>query len=156
MFRFSIKTLFILTTLACIFAAFIAFSMRVFDPMMPARYAGYLDVNPVTYSSIENLTALEFSDRIYSYDENQFVDAIKGCNVPPQLANEYGHVPALKFDGDTYIILRKWINESGGLAISSDPDFVKKLEQFEDDFVVRHVRGNIYHWDLDLERDSFR
>jgi len=156
MLRFSIKTLLILVGMACVVAAGIAFLIATLRPFMPAHYANFLDVDPATYSHIDELTALEFGNRIYIYYDNQFVDAIKGCDSKPQIADESGHVPALKFDGDTYVILRKWVNESGGLAISNDPNFASKLEKFDDDFVVEHVRGNIYHWDLDLERDSYR
>ena len=156
MFRFGIRTLLILIAMACAVAAGIAFLIVTLRPLSPTYYARYLDVDPATYSHIDDLTALEFGDRIYIYSDNQFVNAINDCDPKPSVADENGRVPVLKFDGDTYVILRKWVNESGGLAISNDPDFASKLEQFDDDFVVQHVYQNIYHWDLDLERDSYR
>ena len=140
----------------CVCAACIAFLISTLRPLSPADYAKFLNTDPAFYSAVENLSAIDFGNRIYIYDDNQFVDAINGCDSNPSVADNNGHVPVLKFNGDTFVILRKWVNESGGLAISDDPEFASKLEQFDDDFVVKHVRDNVYHWDLDLKRDSYR
>ena len=156
MFRFRLRTLLILIAMICVFAAGVAFLNSKLRPLSPAYYAKYLNTDPAIYSHLNNLSAIDFGNRIYIYDENQFVEAIMNCGSTPSVADNNGHVPALKFNGDTFVILRKWVNESGGLAISDDPEFASKLEQFDDDFVVQHVRENIYHWDLDLERDSYR
>ena len=156
MFRFSIRTILLLLAIVCICAAGVSSLIDALRPMSPTYYVKYLNVEPETYSHIANLTALEFGQRIYAYDQNQFVDAIRGVDPMPELADENGCVPVLKFNGDTYIILRKWVNESEGLVISDDPEFASKLEKYDDDFVVEHMRDNVYHWDLDLERDSYR
>ena len=156
MFRFGIRAILILLVIIAACAAGFALLIATLRPLSPAHYAKYLKTDSTVYSNLDDLSALDFGQRIYIYDENQFVDAISGCDVMPSIANKNGHVPALKFKGDTFIILRKWVNESGGLAISDDPEFAAKLEQFDDDFVVKHVHSNVYHWDLDLERDSYR
>ena len=156
MLRFGIRTLLLLIAMLCVCTACIAFLFTTLRSLSPVHYAKYLDTDPAVYSHIDNLSAVDFGSRIYIYEDNQFVDAIIGCDSNPSVANKNGQVPALKFNGDTFVILRKWVNESGGLAISDDPKFASKLEQFDDDFVVKHVRDNVYHWDLDLERDSYR
>ena len=156
MFRFGIRTILILVSVVCACAATFVFLIATLRPLSPAYYADYLNTAPEIYAQLDDLSALDFGQRIYIYDESQFVDAISGCESTPSVANENGQVPALKFNGDIFIILRKWVNESGGLAISDDPEFASKLEQFDDDFVVKHLHSNVYHWKLDLERDSYR
>jgi hypothetical protein len=156
MIRFGIRTILLMVAICAVCVFGFSYLLATIRPLSPTYYAQYLNVDSNTYSELKNLTALEFGQRIYAFDQNQFVDAIRNADTMPSVADENGHVPALKFDGDTFIILRKWINESGGLAISDDPDFASKLETFDDDFVVKHVHKNIFHWDLDLERDSYR
>ena len=154
--RFGIRTILTLVAIACVTAAGFSFVLAQFRPLSPGYYAKYLDIDPRIYLQIEELTASEFGRRIYAYDENQFVHAINGAERKPQVSDDDGRVPALKFDGDTYIILAKWVNESSGLAISDCVDFPSKLVKYDDDFVVAHMHGNIYYWHLDLERDSYR
>ena len=134
-----IRTILILVVFCCIGAAGISYLLPALRPLQPTYYAQFLDVDPETYLHLEDLNFTEFGFRIYAYEQNQFVNAIHGTDKWPQLADEHGHVPALKFDGDTFIIFRKWVNESGGLAISDDKQFATKLEKYDDDFCLLYT-----------------
>ena len=103
MFRFGIRTILILVAFCCIGAAGISYLLSALRPLQPTYYAQFLDVDPETYLHLEDLNFTEFGFRIYAYEQNQFVNAIHGTDKWPQLADEHGHVPALKFDGDTFI-----------------------------------------------------
>ena len=139
---------------AICFVGFLVLVAVLLRPTNVDSYAKHISLDPAVYANVDDVTILDFGIRIYDYERNQFLDVLDGDVTPPQIADETGRVPVLKHDGDIYIILHKWVNESGGLAISDDPAFKTKLEALDHCFRVEHLRGNVYSWDNDLERSG--
>ncbi len=146
-------------TIAAIVAAFaiycvatIAYLMFHFWPAKPSSYADSLSLDPAIYSRVNTITSEQLELHAYAYERNQRVDAFPGSSSPPQLADDNGHVPVFRFDGDVFLLTFKWVNSSSGLAISSDPNFRSKIETTSHCFRVKHVTDTVYEWSLDLER----
>jgi len=134
----------------CFVGLFVLMAL-LFRPTNVAAYATHVSLDPAAYANVDDVNLLDFGMRTYAYERNQYLGVLDGDIAPPQIADDSGRVPVLKYDGDIYIILHKWVNESGGLAISDDPDFKTKLETLDHCFRVEHLHGNVYSWDNDLE-----
>ncbi|WP_161604826.1 hypothetical protein, partial [Roseiconus nitratireducens] len=120
----------------------------------PATYASWLDTDRAVYADVDSVSESDLQLYAYAYERNKYADAIPEATRLPRIANADGYVPAFKLGDDTFILVWKWVNSSAGLAISDSSDFKTKIETLDDRFRVRHVSGNIYEWDLDLESGS--
>ena len=151
MFRFSIRTLLIVTAITCACVTLIAFLIATLRPLPTEHYVKYLKTDSTIYSPIDDLSAFEFGKQVYeTHYEYQFIDALADCDKTPSAADESGYVPALKFDGNVLVFLKCYVSGSEGLAISEDPEFAEKLKLLDVNFEVNHIRGKIYQWKLNL------
>ncbi len=119
--------------------------------MSPATYVLWLDSDPAVYANVDSIPETDLQLHAYAHDKNKYANAIPNATRLPKIADVNGYVPAFKLGDDTFILTWKWVNSSAGLAISDSPDFKTKIESLDYCFRVRHVSGNIYEWDLDLE-----
>lgn len=60
-------------------------------------------------------------------------------------------VPVFIHDSDVFIYLWKGMSESGGIAISNDPNFIAKTERLESSLHIDRVDGNLFDWHYDGE-----
>ena len=119
--------------------------------MAPITYQPWLDTSPTVYTNVDSIAESDLQWFAYAYDENEFVDAIPNATRLPKIADPSGRIPAFKLGDDIFILTWKWVNSSAGLAISEDGNFKNRIESLDHCFRVRHVSGNLYQWDLDLE-----
>ena len=112
----------------------------------PEIYVSALATDQDVYSSLENVETNYLLDRLYHYEANEFVAAISQQRLMPNTTNDQNLVPALKYDGDTFIITYKWVNFSRGLAISKGDDFVAKLQSLDRGLTAWPLGDNVYGW----------
>ncbi len=154
--KFVLKTLAV-TIIAVFIAATISFAWLLYDwkrEMSPSTYLHWLNTKAATYETVDTIVASDLQWYAYAYDENKFVNAIPDATRLPNVADTNGRLPAFKLESDIFVVTWKWVNSSAGIAISNSPDLIARVTKLDNCFRVRHVTGNIYEWDLDLETPS--
>ena len=141
-------------------SALLAYTLFIIAPVQPSKYADALSTDANTYASLTPIPADLIVQHAYAYESNPFVNALNQTKAPPKIAhpiiaNPQGQLPAFRFGEDVFVIIDKGRNYSAGLAISSDPEFSKKIEAVQAHFRVRHISGEVYQWNLELD-DSLR
>ncbi len=117
----------------------------------PKTYMEWLDSDPAVFAHVDSVAESRLRDHAYAYESNEYTNAFPAADRLPKTADANGHVPSFKLEDDIFIITSKWVNSSAGLAISDASDFITRIESLDPGFRVRHLAGNIYRWDLDLE-----
>lgn len=141
----------VLTGLVAAIGAVTWFLMDWSREISPATYVAWLDSNPAVYAEVDSISETDLSLRAYAYDQNTFANAFPGALRLPKIADAKGHVPAFRLGDDIFIVTWKWVNSSAGLAISDSPEFKTKIESIDHCFRIRHLSGNVYEWNLDLD-----
>jgi hypothetical protein len=143
--------LLIIAAISC--AGFIgSFAWHAYRVIRPETFGAHLITTPGLYEQTNSIEPEDLDWFAYAYDENVFVDVLSDKSILPTVADEQGRVPAFRLGDDVFVITNKWINDSRGLAISNDENFVAKIESLNEHIRVWHLRDDIYCWGLDLER----
>ena len=119
----------------------------------PAAFAKHLSVDRSIYDDASVISAKNLWVHAYGYQRNSYLDVFKDRPSFFPMTAKDGKVPAFKVGDDVFVVIYKWKNNSQGLAISNDYEFVSNLQKLDNGFQAIEIdeKKNIYEWSFDAE-----